>query len=109
MKHNIETLRHIKEQALAENHRYCDSLSVIGTLYTDGKIALEDFKRIEAAVQPYRERTAAIVDAASHALTNAVIASRPQLPFAPTPKPLTTEEEAILDQAVADYINIEVC
>lgn len=100
MKYNNETLRIIKEQATAENHRLFDAISIINGLATDGAITHEDAERIIAAIRLNAEKAGAIATAAYHALSNAIM---PPLPFAPAPKPLTAEEEALLDQAAIDY------
>ena len=98
MKYNIETLRMIKDAAAAENRRLFDAMSVNSGLAGDGLVSRDEVEKINARIRINAEKAGAIANAANHALNNAIEAITPALPFAPAPKPLTAEEEALLDE-----------
>lgn len=103
MKYSIDTLNAIKEQATTEANHYAEAISATNDHASDGTITWTDAERINAASKSCMDKANAIVSAASHALSNAISATRPRLPFAPAPAPLTAEEENILAQAFAIY------
>lgn len=105
MKYNIETMRMIKEAALAENHRLFDAMSINSGLAGDGLITYDEVEKVNALIRIKAEKAGAIANAANHALINAIEAITPALPFAPAPKPLTAEEEALLDEGDNRYLS----
>lgn len=103
---NAETLRMIEEAALADDRRYCETVSTLREMAGNGLISYEEVERVETACQPLRNKAAQISKAAHKALVYARVSTMPRLPGMPAPAALTSAEEQLLEQAWNDYCNI---